>query len=312
MMIQKKPLSFSSVVAVAGIGAAGLACAGGVRVQQHPPKAIPTAYTVESPGFAKLIEKQKMLTGKLTGESEIRAGLTLTDRYTPANREASRAYLIEALSEYGLKGLRHRYSGSGENIYAELRATTPTKEYIVIGAHFDSVRDCPGANDNATGVVMALSLAEYVATLEKRTKNIYFVFFDEEERGLAGSRHFAQKLIDDSVTVAVVMTIDQVGWDNDKDGAIELEVPFEGVLERFQKTAVDFGFGVEVLTSNVTSTDHRSFRKLGMKAVGITEEYRHRDTTPHYHKSTDTFETVNFPYLAKSTLLVLRAVQSLM
>lgn len=37
---------------------------------------------------------------------------------------------------------------------------------------------------------------------------------------------------------------------------------------------------------------------------GLTEEYVNGDTTPHWHKSTDTYKTVNFEYLAAVTTVV--------
>ena len=43
---------------------------------------------------------------------------------------------------------------------------------------------------------------------------------------------------------------------------------------------------------------------MGYPAVGITEEYRNKDTTPHIHRPGDTLETVNFDYLASTTTLM--------
>src|SRR5262245_7463287 len=46
------------------------------------------------------------------------------------------------------------------NVEATLMGTDRPAEIVVIGAHYDSVSGCPGANDNGTGVAAMLELAE--------------------------------------------------------------------------------------------------------------------------------------------------------
>ncbi|MCP4725422.1 MAG: Zn-dependent exopeptidase M28, partial [bacterium] len=182
-------------------------------------------------------------------------------------------------------------------IYAVLRSTVPSEEYIIIGAHYDSVRDCPGANDNGSGVVFVYGTAKKLIGLENRSKNYIFVFFDDEERGLRGSKSFAQKIQEEKLKINSVHTIDQFGWDSDKDKAIELELPYEGIAEIYREVIEQNGFDVPLHISDVPATDHTSFRRLGYNAIGITEEYKNGDTTPYYHRPSDTYETVDFDYL---------------
>ena len=63
------------------------------------------------------------------------------------------------------------------------------------------------------------------------------MLFDEEERGLRGSRAFAQMLADQKHPVFAVHTIDQMGWDSNHNRAIELELPYDGVLDVYQAAA---------------------------------------------------------------------------
>lgn len=65
-----------------------------------------------------------------------------------------------------------------------------TTDCIVIGAHYDSVGE--GANDNASGVVALLQIAEKLknATLPF---DVYFVGFGGEEQGLYGSQYFVSQ-----------------------------------------------------------------------------------------------------------------------
>jgi hypothetical protein len=115
-------------------------------------------------------------------------------------------------------------------------------------------------------------------------------------------------LQDEGKNVVGVHTIDQMGWDSDGDGAIELELPYEGALDLYVEASRGSGFASVIHVTEETGSDHTAFRRLGMPAVGLTEEYRNGDTTPHIHRPTDTWDTVDFGYLAAATGLVRRAM----
>ena len=193
-----------------------------------------------------------------------------------------------------------------------LPATSESDEYLVLGGHFDSVGRAPGANDNATGCAAVLGTARHLVGLSQRSRNVYVVLFDEEERGLQGSHAFAEKLQAEGKKVVAVHTIDQMGWDADGDGALELEIPYEGAVELYRQAAEAAGFDSEIHVTEESGSDHSAFRQLGMPAVGLTEEYRNGDTTPHIHRPTDTWDTVDFTYLSRATRLVQVAMEILL
>jgi Zn-dependent M28 family amino/carboxypeptidase len=203
---------------------------------------------------------------------------------------------------------RQAYREEGENVYALLSGTEDGDEYVVVGAHFDTVDPSPGASDNATGCAVVMAVAEHLVGLPARSRNVFLIFFDEEERGLVGSRAFAEMLVEKGKSVVAVHTIDQMGWDRDGDGAIELELPYEGAVDLYRQAAGEAGFTGEIHVTQEPGSDHSAFRRLGMPAVGLTEEYRNGDTTPHIHRPTDTWDTVDFSYLADATRLVQAAV----
>ena len=66
------------------------------------------------------------------------------------------------------------------NIEARLTGRDPA-ECVVVGAHYDTVGGCPGANDNATGVAAMLELARRFARRPMR-RTVCFVAFVNEER----------------------------------------------------------------------------------------------------------------------------------
>ncbi len=247
---------------------------------------------------------QEDMVARLTGELAISPGLLLSDRASIAARDATRIYLADYFSSLGLTPKLDDY-GTGANVYAELGATTGAGAYVVIGAHFDSVAGSRGANDNATGVAAVLAVARYLSAVDCRGLNVMFVLFDEEEEGLVGSRNFAALLATGGAAVHSVHTIDQMGWDGDGDGAIELERPDVGLFARYSAARASGGFVQALRETSTGSTDHVSFRSRGFAAVGLTEEFVNGDTTPHYHQPGDTYSTVNFAYLQSTTELLL-------
>ncbi|MBQ4818999.1 M28 family peptidase [Aquimarina sp. MMG016] len=267
-----------------------------------------------------LIEEQKEIVSILTGETKYQ-GNTLESRYTEEERKIVRTYLNEKIKNLSLEVKEHSYtfknpypdrqpeSFNGENTYTIIPSTTNSNEFIILGAHFDSVQNCPGANDNATGVAMAYSIAKKINEVSKRDKSIILVFFDQEEWGLIGSRAFAEYIKKEGFNIHSVHTIDQMGWDEDNDKAIELELPTRE-LEKIYTTQAE-KFNIPIYVTEVNSTDHQAFREVGFKAIGITEEYEHNDTTPFYHSHKDTYETINFEYLASSTELVYNVLKSI-
>lgn len=261
---------------------------------------------------AGLMDFQREMVRKLTGGEEIIPGVTLENRATPENRRIVRDYLAGLLGSMGLQPLRQVYREDGENVYALLPSTTGSQEYVVVGAHFDTSGRSPGASDNATGCAVVAEVARRLTSQPGRERNLLLVFFDEEERGLVGSRAFADWLVREGRAVVAVHTIDQLGWDQDGDGAIELELPYDGALDIYQRAAAATGFPGAIHQTEETGSDHSAFRRQGMPAVGLTEEYRNGDTTPHIHRPTDTWDTVDFDYLARGTRLVAAAVTSLL
>ena len=264
------------------------------------------------PTAAGIIPLQREIVSRLAGATEIRPGVRLANRFSVENKQEARAYLAALLKRLGLEAKRQAYgTEGGENIYAVLPCGRPGAEAVVLGAHYDSVRRGPGANDDGTGVAAVMLVAAEMRRTARRTRDFYFVFFDEEERGLRGSRAFAQMLVGEKRPVYAVHTIDQMGWDSNHNRAIELELPYDGVTEIYKAAAKALHMSIEIYTTTEAGSDHSAFRRLGFKAVGITEEYHHNDTTPFIHTAKDTFETVDFAYLASTTRLMADVMKKL-
>lgn len=271
----------------------------------------PACTPLPDPAPAWVPPLQEDLVARLSGATELSPGVTLFDRSSPQDRAAALAFLQSAWDDEGLPTALHAYSDTGTNLYATLPATVDTDLTVVIGAHYDSVPGSPGANDNATGVAMVTSLGRWLQELPCRDLNVILVLFDEEEIGLLGSQAFASFLVTQPITVVSVHTIDQMGWDQDGDRALELERADAGLYELYEAAEPLAPGMTPLVPTNTGFTDHVSFRELGFAAVGLTEEFASGDTTPHYHLPSDTFDTVSLPYLASSTALLHVAIGGL-
>lgn len=249
--------------------------------------------------------------GVLSGKVEINPGVKLPNRSSAENRALTREYLQKEFAELGLTAEQHQYSSRGANVFATLPSTTGSDEYIVVGAHFDSVRGGPGANDNATGVAMVMEAARHLSGMEERSANVIFVLFDEEETGLIGSSAFARKLKEEGLNVTSVHNVDQMGWDADGDRAIEIDGAATEMIEAYEKASAESGLKIPIHPINYGSTDHVPFKRAGFNAHSISEEYLGGDTTPYYHSPRDTYETVNWDFLASSSTLFDRVLEDL-
>ncbi len=266
---------------------------------------------------------QKQLISRMTGNEEWSDSKILEERGSNKDRKTAAEILIHALTEISLDPERHKYMYPnvnglvdllfspfrGTNVYAAIPATTDSDEFVIIGAHYDSVPGAPGADDNATGVAMVYALAYQISKMEHRARNFTVVFFDQEESDEIGSKAFARKLKKEGVKVHSVHVADMVGWDSDGDLAIEISPARSLMVPAYENAGKDLD--VPVYKTNVMSSDHKSFHDAGYTSILITEEYANGDFNPNYHSSDDTIDKLNFEYLYSCTALMFAVMSNL-
>ena len=82
--------------------------------------------------------------------------------------------------------------GTGVNVIGVLDGTSAPAEQVVISAHYDSVANCPGADDNGSGVAGVLEAARVLSTSQHK-RTLVVACWDEEEKGLIGSSAFVAR-----------------------------------------------------------------------------------------------------------------------
>ena len=269
-----------------------------------------------------LLNQQRKIISQLSGHTALDNGKLLAARSTKIEREDARQQIAKELATLGLKPKFHNYRMpnvnplvdllvnpfKGANVYTILPATIKSDDYIVIGAHYDSKRNCPGAIDNASGVAISYGAISKLNQLKERKVNIILVYFDQEEEELVGSQAFAKKLKKENLNVLSVHTLDTMGWDRDGDFAVELELPTEYLKQIYSKSAEKLGIPLHI--TKVNSTDHHSFRALGFNAVGLTDEFVNGDYAPYKDTEKDTYNTVNFNFIASCTNLLYNVLKT--
>src|SRR5262249_10573334 len=111
---------------------------------------------------------------------------------TKAHRQAA-AYVAEHLAQSGFPPREVVYQEAGEtcrNVLAEPWPPDERLPLVVVGAHYDSIPDSPGADDNASAVAALLELARWLpghVRAEDCRARLQLVAYDLEEYGLFGS-----------------------------------------------------------------------------------------------------------------------------
>jgi hypothetical protein len=82
---------------------------------------------------------------------------------------------------------------------------------VLVGAHYDTVPGCPGADDNATGLAVLLEIARAIQSAPARSP-VRLVAFDLEEYGLVGSRAYAQHLYHQGKTLRLMLSLEMLGY----------------------------------------------------------------------------------------------------
>lgn len=242
----------------------------------------------------------------LSGAEPTPQGVTLTRRASAMQRQQTRDYLTGKLQALGLT-VEPRNYGTGTNLVVRLEPTvTPsTTPLLIVGGHFDGVPASPAAADNATGTAIAVVAAKYLEG-RPRSRPIEIVLFDQEEAGLVGSGAYVAAMGPNAV-IHAAYNFDMISYDSDGDRMVELWSPAPRLEALFRQHAATRGMGIVAVSFALS--DHQSFVERGLPAVGACEEFVSGDHTPHYHRSTDTLDKIDFTYLGMAARLGLAVVE---
>lgn len=257
-------------------------------------------------------------------------------RDTPRMLEKTGDYIEETLARYGHKVSRHTFQENGrdyDNILGLQKGTSQPEKIIMIMAHYDTVADSPGANDNASGVAGVLELAR-VLVRYRFHKSILFVGINLEEgkeRGVKGTptkrgstplAAFARK---EGWQLDGVINLEEIAYAGDdypqtKAANMPIEVPKIGDFifvvgnEVSANMVRDYVVLAEQLPAYLPCipmvvpgngevlpdsrrSDHAPFWDQGYPTIMLTDSANFR--YPHYHQASDTLDKLNLTFASR-------------
>jgi len=152
--------------------------------------------------------------------------------YRPAEFERTVRFIEESFTQSGYTVRRHSYQVSGvdcPNLEVEIRGGDQAGEIVVVGAHYDSVGGCPGANDNGSGVAALLALARSLAG-SAPGRTIRLVAFPNEEppyfwTSQMGSLVYARACRERGDRIVGMLSLETIGCYSDAPGSQKYPAP---------------------------------------------------------------------------------------
>jgi aminopeptidase YwaD len=145
----------------------------------------------------------------------------------------------------------------------------PDADVVLVTAHLDSVVGAPGANDNASGVALALELARVFRNYNT-DKELRVALFGAEELGVVGSRHYVNQLSDQELDrILGVFNADMVAT-SDPVVSDLYAMSVDGLPNLVTDAAEAAGSRLgnsEILPAQLGRSDHRVFHEVGVPAA---------------------------------------------
>lgn len=260
---------------------------------------------------------------------------------TPAALSRTAAYIEQRLTSLGY-AVNNQYFAVGginvRNIEVVIQGKNRPKEVVIVGAHYDSTDDGPGANDNASGSAALLELAGLLRTsnTEKTIRLVWFVneeppYFQGKDMGSVRYAKLAMSRRDEKVQA--MLSLETLGYYSDAPqsqkyphNAMRAFYPDAGnylafvgnwqsrdlvsaSVKAFRRSTPfpsqglalpDSIKALEHISDPLGYSDHWSFWQHNVPALMVTDTAMMR--YPHYHTAQDTPDKIDYLKLARVTL----------
>jgi len=214
------------------------------------------------------------------------------------------------------------------NIIGVVRARYYSEKYIVVSAHYDHLgilggKIYNGADDNASGVAMMMTLAKLFSDMRAAGDGVYtniiFAAFDGKEHNMVGSDAFVKKLPISKNNIICNINIDQIGTifappTVDTNYVLVLGTKSNRGYKKIVESAnINSGSNLSINYNYYGSpdfadifykaSDQYSFIKAGIPALVFTSGIH-----MHTYKPTDDYYFMNYPVLFKRTALIFNLI----
>lgn len=249
----------------------------------------------------------------------------------PEHLERVGRYIVEQFVDLGLQPVKETVTLDGFesfNVLAGVEGRNSGAPPVLIGAHYDSVPDCPGADDNASAVAALLEIGRCLVE-NPPAGPVTLVAFALEEYGFVGSDALVQRMRLENRSLGGMISLEMLGYTDRRPGSQQypplvdpsrypdtgdfIAVVGNEPSVRLAQSVVagmkgaEPGLGVESLVvpgegdliPDVRRSDHVPFWQAGYPAVMVTDTANFRN--PHYHQPTDTLDTLDLEFLGQVT-----------
>ena len=240
--------------------------------------------------------------------------------------------------------------GEGINVVGFRPGQEPEAAPILIGAHYDHIDGCAGADDNASGTAALLEVARVLGPAETR-RGIMVACWDEEEEGLLGSKAHAEALAASGRLPAMALVMDAIAFADPTPhsqslppgvdllfarevaavAARDFRGDFIGLLydapareagrwfahyaEALELPVMPVELPSEVrlipATAELRRSDHASFWRHEVPAMLVNDTANFRTRTYHCWDAPDAFETLDLDFAWRVTRAMAASATSL-
>jgi hypothetical protein len=224
---------------------------------------------------------------------------------------------------------------TGKNLIGTLPGTFSAQKIIINDAHYDTVNNAPGADDNGSGTVGVMEAVQLLSRYPFK-KSLRFIGFDLEESGLVGSIRYVNQGIGANEQIEGVFNHEMIGYWSDEPNTQTLPQGFSLLFPAaaaevaansnrgdfitnvgntnsqplallFSNAAQEYVPDLKVITLDVPGngqlapdlrrSDHTPFWEAGIQALMLTDGANFRNEC--YHTPGDTLsEKLNFTFLS--------------
>jgi len=236
-----------------------------------------------------------------------------TDRRATENLDIARQFLKAEYEKLGFT-VRFEVFGGGSNFVAEKIGSSQPEKVLILSSHIDSVR-CKGANDNGTGTIGLLAVAQELSK-KNFSYTVRILGFDKEETGLVGSDAYVAA-IQNKPNIIGNINFEMMGVNSRKDGSfhvIDCQKDTSVVISNEIKSSIaNLGLPLTVVKACTDRSDHASFWRHKIPAVVISENFFGGDADPCYHAKCDVVdERLDYKYMGNILEAVLDATEHLL
>lgn len=209
-------------------------------------------------------------------------------------------------------------SSIGPDTMYNVVATLPGKDslQVILCAHYDAFTFdamwtyTPGADDNASGVMVVLEAARIMGT-HNWQHTLRFVLFSGEELGLWGSEAYVKDAVEAGDSMIAALNMDMIAYNNDDVPDMDIHCnPYDAASQDMGQMLIEL---IDIYELDIVPdqhifdatdrSDHYWFWQYNIPAALLIEDFD--DFNPFFHTTNDRLSKLDTAYMAEAVRLAL-------